>query len=173
MPVPVAQPRRPQGHLPPQGYTPGRDHDADPGAFHTEIVYALTPETEHSVHDFWMVARDFAVDDPEVSEYLHTNNHTVVMQDVHALELVEQVIAEEEATGGTVQELSINIDTGALVARARSAAPSRRASVHPVEIDSLFGDVKHAGPRNSYNRRQIELTIGWATPSNCRLRQAW
>src|SRR6185503_18100010 len=31
--------------------------------FHAEIVYAITPETEHTTLDFWMVARDFAVDD--------------------------------------------------------------------------------------------------------------
>jgi len=96
---------------------PGRDRSADDGAFHTEIVYALTPETEHSVHDFWMVARDFAIEDQAVTEYLHTNNRVVVMQDVEALNVVEAVIAEEERTSGTYQELSINIDTGALGAR--------------------------------------------------------
>ncbi|WP_216907393.1 aromatic ring-hydroxylating dioxygenase subunit alpha [Nocardia noduli] len=116
----------PQGHYPPHDYEPGRDADRDGGAFHTEIVYALTPETEHSVHDFWMVARDFALDDQGVTEYLHKSNHTVVMQDVVALALVEEVIAEEERVGGTYQELSINIDTGALAARglmARLASP--------------------------------------------------
>ncbi|WP_216901055.1 aromatic ring-hydroxylating dioxygenase subunit alpha [Nocardia alni] len=107
----------PQGHYPAEGYVPGHDADDDPGAFHTEIVYALTPETDHSVHDFWMVARDFAIDDPEVAEYLHTNNRTVVLQDVDALTLVERVITEEERVGGTVTERSINIDTGALAAR--------------------------------------------------------
>jgi len=107
----------PQGHYPPEGYVPGRDAAGDPGAFHTEIVYALTPETAHSVHDFWMVARDFALEDPEVTDYLYENNHTVVMQDVHALHLVEEVIAQEERVSGTVPELSIAIDTGALAAR--------------------------------------------------------
>ncbi|MEV4233693.1 aromatic ring-hydroxylating dioxygenase subunit alpha [Nocardia sp. NPDC049737] len=107
----------PQGNYPPDGYLPGHGADADLGAFHTEIVYALTPETAHSVHDFWMVARDFAIDDQDVTDYLHKSNHTVVMQDVVALNLVEEVIAAEERAGGTYQELSINIDTGALAAR--------------------------------------------------------
>jgi len=107
----------PQGHYPAQEYVPGRDAAGDAGAFHTEIVYALTPETDHSVHDFWMVARDFALEDAEVTDYLYRNNHTVVMQDVHALNLVEQVIAEEERVHGGVPEISIAIDTGALAAR--------------------------------------------------------
>ncbi|HEU5332050.1 MAG TPA: aromatic ring-hydroxylating dioxygenase subunit alpha, partial [Actinocrinis sp.] len=33
---------------------------SDTEAFHVEVVYAITPETEHSTHDFWAVARDFA-----------------------------------------------------------------------------------------------------------------
>jgi vanillate O-demethylase monooxygenase subunit len=97
----------------PTGVEPGPDGD-DSGACHAEIVYAITPETETSTLDFWMVARDFAVDDEEVSRYLAANNHTVVMQDVVALNALEQVIAAEP---GGYQELSINIDTGGLAAR--------------------------------------------------------
>jgi len=61
-----------------------------------------------------MVARDFAVDDAQVSEYLAKSNHTVVMQDVVALNALEKVIATEPEG---YQELSINIDTGGLAAR--------------------------------------------------------
>jgi vanillate O-demethylase monooxygenase subunit len=46
----------------PTGVEPAPD-GSDPGAFHAEIVYAITPETETTTHDFWMVARDFALDD--------------------------------------------------------------------------------------------------------------
>ncbi|TDC40304.1 aromatic ring-hydroxylating dioxygenase subunit alpha [Micromonospora sp. KC213] len=97
----------------PTGVEPGPDGD-DRAACHAEIVYAITPETEHTTLDFWMVSRDFAVGDEEVSEYLATSNHTVVMQDVVALNALEQVIAAEPAG---YQELSINIDTGGLAAR--------------------------------------------------------
>jgi vanillate O-demethylase monooxygenase subunit len=97
----------------PTGVEPGPDGD-DSGACHAEIVYAITPETETTTLDFWMVARDFAVDDEEVSQYLAANNHTVVMQDVVALNALEQVIATEP---DGYQELSINIDTGGLAAR--------------------------------------------------------
>jgi vanillate O-demethylase monooxygenase subunit len=81
---------------------------------HVEVVYALTPETEHSTHDFWAVARDFARDDDQVSKFLAENNRTVVLQDVECLNTLEQVL---HADGDAYQELSINIDAGGLAAR--------------------------------------------------------
>ena len=97
----------------PTGVEPGPDGD-DSAACHAEIVYAITPETATSTLDFWMVARDFAIGDEEVSDYLAKSNHTVVMQDVVALNALEQAIAGEP---DGYQELSINIDTGGLAAR--------------------------------------------------------
>lgn len=90
------------------------DDGRDEEAFHVEVTYAITPETEHSTHDFWMVARDFALTDETVSEFLASNNRTVVLQDVVALNILEEVV---EAEKDNYQELSINIDTGALAAR--------------------------------------------------------
>ncbi len=106
-----------QGTEPAAGYVPGRDAATDTDAFHVEVVYALTPETDHSVHDFWAVARDFAQDDESVSDFLRESNRTVVLQDVAALTVLEAIIAEEEQSGGGYQELSINLDTGGLAAR--------------------------------------------------------
>jgi vanillate O-demethylase monooxygenase subunit len=97
----------------PTGAAPGPDGD-DSAAFHVEVVYAITPETENSTFDFWAVARDFALEDGGVSDFLRESNRTVVLQDVAALTVLEQVIAGE-AEG--CQELSINIDTGGLAAR--------------------------------------------------------
>ena len=97
----------------PTGVEPLLD-GSDPRAFHAEIVYAITPETATTTHDFWLVARDFALDDPEVSAYLAESNRTVVLQDVAALNALETVIAAEPPG---FQELSINIDTGGLAAR--------------------------------------------------------
>ena len=91
-----------------------KDDGTDTDAFHVEVVYAITPETENTTHDFWAVARDFALDDQGVSDFLHDNNRTVVLQDVVALDKLEQVIATEPES---YQELSINIDTGGLAAR--------------------------------------------------------
>src|SRR5690606_14866475 len=86
----------------------------DPRASHAEIVYAITPETETPAHHLWMDARDFALDDEKVSEFLAESNRTVVLQDVEALNVLEKVIASEPEG---YQELSINIDTGGLAAR--------------------------------------------------------
>ena len=97
----------------PAGVLPPEDAPDDE-AFHVEVVYAITPETEHSTHDFWMVARDFALDDQEVSDFLTESNRTVVLQDVEALDVLEEVVEGEK---DSYQELSINIDTGGLAAR--------------------------------------------------------
>jgi phenylpropionate dioxygenase-like ring-hydroxylating dioxygenase large terminal subunit len=97
----------------PAGVLPD-DDGTDPSGFHVEVVYAITPETESSTHDFWAVARDFALEDQGVSDFLAESNRTVVLQDVTALDVLEQVIATEPAG---FQELSINIDTGGLAAR--------------------------------------------------------
>jgi phenylpropionate dioxygenase-like ring-hydroxylating dioxygenase large terminal subunit len=97
----------------PTGMLPAID-GSDPDGFHVEVVYAITPETETSTHDFWAVARDFALGDEAISSYLAESNRTVVLQDVAALDVLEEVVAAE-ADG--YQELSINIDTGGLAAR--------------------------------------------------------
>ncbi|WP_372660261.1 aromatic ring-hydroxylating dioxygenase subunit alpha [Amycolatopsis kentuckyensis] len=97
----------------PVGVLPN-DDGSDPDGFHVEVVYAITPETEHSTHDFWAVARDFALEDQGVSDFLAENNRTVVLQDVRALDILERVIATEPEG---YQELSVNIDTGGLAAR--------------------------------------------------------
>ncbi|GAA2113106.1 aromatic ring-hydroxylating dioxygenase subunit alpha [Kitasatospora saccharophila] len=87
--------------------------------FRTEITYAITPSAPGKVYDFWAVSRDFAVGDEEVTAFLRDFNHTVVMQDVDALNLLQRALDTEP---GPYQELSINIDTGALAARRILAA---------------------------------------------------
>lgn len=97
----------------PAGVLPNPD-GTDPDAFHVEVVYGITPSTVNTTYDFWAVARDFATGDQSVSDFMHENNRTVVLQDVAALNLLEQVLASEP---DGYQELSINIDTGGLAAR--------------------------------------------------------
>jgi vanillate O-demethylase monooxygenase subunit len=61
-----------------------------------------------------------------VTAFLRDFNHTVVMQDVDALNVLQRCL-DSEPEG--YQELSINIDTGGLAARrilARLAAPAAR-----------------------------------------------
>lgn len=102
----------------PVGVLPNAD-GTDPAAFQVKVVYAITPSTAGSTMDFWNVARDFATDDAEVTRFLHDSNRTVVLQDVTALDLLETVLAGDPPDA---QELSINIDAGALAARRMIAA---------------------------------------------------
>lgn len=97
----------PAGVLPPAS-------GPDDQAFHVEITYALTPETETSTHDFWALSRDFGHGDAGMDSFFAGMQAEVVQQDVDALNLLEELIA---ADGDVYQELSINIDTGALAAR--------------------------------------------------------
>ncbi|MGW2343938.1 aromatic ring-hydroxylating dioxygenase subunit alpha [Streptomyces sp. NPDC001661] len=83
-------------------------------AFRTEITYAITPSSPGKVYDFWAVSRNFATENDEVTTFLRDFNHTVVIQDVDALNLLQRTL-DTEPEG--YQELSINIDTGGLAAR--------------------------------------------------------
>ncbi|WP_214368751.1 Rieske 2Fe-2S domain-containing protein [Pseudonocardia sp. H11422] len=105
----------------PVGVLPNAD-GTDPDAFHVEVVYAITPETETST-------RDFALDDSSVSDFLAEQNRTVVLQNVAALDVLETVIASEPPG---YQELSINIDTGGLAARRTLAKLASRSSASAV-----------------------------------------
>lgn len=90
-----------------------RPDGADPGAAHLTVLYAITPVDEHNTMDFWALARDFAVGDSAIDEYLARMNREVILQDVRALDLLEQRLAAEDDPS----EVSLKIDTGALAAR--------------------------------------------------------
>lgn len=97
----------------PSGVLPGAD-GADPGGYHVEVVYAITPETERTTHDFWAVARDFELDNAGVSTFLAEANRTVVLQDVDALNALERSL---HGGPGPRREVSVKIDTGGLAGR--------------------------------------------------------
>jgi phenylpropionate dioxygenase-like ring-hydroxylating dioxygenase large terminal subunit len=121
----------------PVGSRPAED-GTDREAFHVEVVYAITPETETTTHDFWAVSRDFALGDQTVTDFLAEQNRTVVLQDVVALNALEQSL---RSPGGSGPEVSVKIDTGGLAARriiARLMADGdRRASwTEPAPVSS-------------------------------------
>jgi vanillate O-demethylase monooxygenase subunit len=91
-----------------------REDGSDDDAFHVEIFNAITPETETTTHHFWGLARDFAVEDKELSASLLESNTAVIQEDVVALTRLEQHLAVDLAG---YQELSVNLDTGGLGAR--------------------------------------------------------
>ena len=79
-----------------------------------KIVYAVTPSTAGKTYDFWCVARDHEVGDAEADTRGMKSQAAVLGQDVDALNLLEATLAGEPSG---YQELSVNIDTGALAAR--------------------------------------------------------
>ena len=96
----------------PSGTPVGAD-GSDRDAAHLEVLYAITPVDDHSTLDFWAVSRDFALDDPSVDAGIAAMNRAVVLQDVVALNLIEERLGDE----WTPAEVSLRIDTGGLAGR--------------------------------------------------------
>lgn len=94
--------------LAPAGLPPGQ-----PGAFHTRVVYALTPQDARSTHYFFAIGRDFAQHDRALDEVRRKSQYELIAEDAEALELLQRTIDAE----GPSPEVSIKIDTGALAAR--------------------------------------------------------
>lgn len=87
----------------------------DPGpGFRSKVLHGLTPETPHTAHDFWCVVRDIDRDDHASDETIRTGQTGVLMEDVVALELLEERL---QATRTAEPEISIGIDRGGLLAR--------------------------------------------------------
>jgi phenylpropionate dioxygenase-like ring-hydroxylating dioxygenase large terminal subunit len=78
------------------------------------ILHAFTPESERTSHYFFAVARDWRVDDPELStEFLRTTI-AVFEQDKEALEAIEQVALTHP---GPLREMSVRADQPGLQLR--------------------------------------------------------
>jgi phenylpropionate dioxygenase-like ring-hydroxylating dioxygenase large terminal subunit len=83
----------------------------DEKASFSKVIYALTPETHRSTHDFWVISRKSQTKRPawvERSGILGQN--AVLGEDLDALEALEENLPRE----GGWQELSINNDRGGL-----------------------------------------------------------
>ena len=85
----------------------------EPGAFHTRVVYALTPQDARTTHYFFAIGRDFAQDDRALDELRRKSQYELIAEDADALQLLQRTIDIE----GPSSEVSIKIDTGALAAR--------------------------------------------------------
>lgn len=101
----------------PAGTEPAADGTDDERAAHMKVLYAITPVDDEHTLDFWAVCRDFAVGDGQVDKFLAEMNRTVVVQDVEALDLLQQRIDETKAVGGDESEVSFKFDTGGLTGR--------------------------------------------------------
>jgi vanillate O-demethylase monooxygenase subunit len=95
----------------------------DDHAFHTKILYGLTPSTESSLFDFWAVSRDFCVGEGEIDQFLEKMQIAVVQEDVDAL----NVLQRRAETNSEITEVSVKIDRGGLAARRMLASMEEAA----------------------------------------------
>jgi vanillate monooxygenase len=93
------------------------------------VIHCVTPETATRTRYNWAVARDYALDDPAVSEGWHKGSSAIFDQDVAALGAQE---ARLQRLPPEHIELSIPGDAAALAARKlvkQLAANERRGAV--------------------------------------------
>lgn len=101
-----------ESRIAPAGVLPNED-GSDPDAVHLKVLYGITPSGPNSTLDFWALCRNFSVGDEKIDEFLDVNQTEVVMQDVRALNILEQRIAADT----DFSEVSFKIDSGSLAAR--------------------------------------------------------
>jgi phenylpropionate dioxygenase-like ring-hydroxylating dioxygenase large terminal subunit len=83
---------------------------SDEQAFFSKVIYALTPETKHSTHDFWVITRKHGERPAWMVKTGIDGQNSVLAEDLEALEALEDNLPRE----GGWQELSINNDRGGL-----------------------------------------------------------
>ncbi len=88
------------------------------------FVHAVTPETAHSTHYFLATARNFRLDDDELSRGLSESMHRVAREDVDALEKIEPLV---DQFANTKKELSCLGDAGAIRVRRKTQISSEQA----------------------------------------------
>jgi phenylpropionate dioxygenase-like ring-hydroxylating dioxygenase large terminal subunit len=67
----------------------------EPDGFHMKVVYGMTPATATETHDFFALARDYKIDDAELSEFQLAQQLAVMKEDVDALEIQEVMVATD------------------------------------------------------------------------------
>jgi phenylpropionate dioxygenase-like ring-hydroxylating dioxygenase large terminal subunit len=85
----------------------------DARAVFLKIMYGITPVGPRETRLFWIVARNFAIDQAPVTETLVNIQDVIVEQDKTALERLESVLPKDRV----LPEISVNLDRGALLAR--------------------------------------------------------
>ncbi len=81
----------------------------DERAFFSKVMYALTPETKNSTHDFWVISRKSGAPPAWIDRVAVAFQNSVLSEDLEALEALEVNLP-----AGGWQELSISNDRGGL-----------------------------------------------------------
>jgi vanillate O-demethylase monooxygenase subunit len=83
--------------------------------YRVNILHLLTPETGDSVHYFWFISRDFALDDPAAGKWLKDSATKAFEEDKDALEWIAALVRKEEHRPFT--EASFTSDRAGLAMR--------------------------------------------------------
>jgi phenylpropionate dioxygenase-like ring-hydroxylating dioxygenase large terminal subunit len=86
----------------------------EPEGYRMKVFYGLTPSVEGVSLDFYALARDYLVDDDELTAFQHEQQRGVMQEDVEALEAQELMYATDDRV---VTESCIRSDLAALRAR--------------------------------------------------------
>ncbi len=79
------------------------------------ITHFVTPETHDTTHYWFAFARDFAIDDPEVSDYMVKGAITAFNEDKFALEEISRIHKLEPESSGL--EIHIKSDQAGVATR--------------------------------------------------------
>jgi vanillate O-demethylase monooxygenase subunit len=85
----------------------GKRVEGDQRIFLNRVMHLLTPETEHSTHYFWGQARNYRIDDQELSDTIAEATARTFDEDKEMLEMQQQVLIEQNAT---VPQAAIRFD---------------------------------------------------------------
>lgn len=88
---------------------------ASPQTCRHNAVHGITPERAGSAHYFWALARDYRIDDAEVSRLWQEGSPRVLTQDIEAVEAIEKIISAHEPDYPF--EINLKADAGGLRAR--------------------------------------------------------
>ena len=94
------------------------DLEAAPGArreFTVLIDHFMTPETQDTTHYWFTFARDFALGDEEVTQYMERGAMTAFNEDVFALQEITRLRRLEQ--NGAPKEIDIKSDAAGIAAR--------------------------------------------------------
>lgn len=110
----VAEFHAPAFHVTHVSATPtGGGEDAE--VFEQKAIHCVTPETETTTHYFWCHARNYRIDDAEISDLMEHGFDRVFREDVDACEAIEEALQSVEPD--KLIEVNIKVDAGPLRAR--------------------------------------------------------
>ena len=97
------------------------------------MAHLPTPETAESTHYFFVIGRDFGLEDDGLQEYIHTNLVAAFKEDKVGLELLENVLRRR---GEDFFEISVRSDAASVAMRCYLKTLAMAEMAHPPDAES-------------------------------------